>query len=59
MMCEATRHGRLIHDAPATLLDLRCPHCRTHIIIAVCDRHQRLRFRPGCGRVAPIDRWQA
>lgn len=58
MMCEATRHGRLIHDAPATLLDLRCPHCRTHIIIAVCDRHERMRCL-GCGRVAPIDRWQA
>lgn len=53
--CERTRAGELCNQ-PATLLDLRCPHCRTHIIIAVCDRHERMRCE-ACGNLSGLARW--
>ena len=53
--CEHTRAGELCGQ-PAPILDLRCPHCRTHIIIAVCDRHERMRCA-GCGNLSGLGRW--
>lgn len=53
--CERTRAGVLC-GAPADVLDLRCPHCRTHIIIAVCDRHLRMKCA-ACGNLSGLGRW--
>lgn len=53
--CERTRADDLC-ERPADVLDLRCPHCRTHIIIAVCDRHERMRCE-ACGNLSGLGRW--
>ena len=53
--CERTRAGQLCGE-PANVLDLRCPHCRTHILIAICDRHLRMKCE-ACGNLSGLGRW--
>ena len=53
--CELTHAGQPCNQ-PATMHDLRCPHCRTHITIAACDWPHQIKCA-ACGNLSGLGRW--